>query len=348
MDGGFFWRDEAGAARGWANGDGDNSFAQLYRQAHQKVGMNRLGVAAILDWLTQRGGDADGLDAVLHDGTPMTPDNRDRVKGNLFLSFLFHDLRGRLDAQMRLCRAQGLGPFQPMPYGLSQAQKLNWLRSQSCIALNQVLEDWAAAVQMRPLSACPFARMARFAKSFFKGSSLYRRAEHDMVSISKTGSNTALHMCFSLVEAALRLQLEEEGQAWRAVLWRSRKELKTLASGSLGMIVTFLHASQLEPEGESAVNPTAGETCAFYLDEGPDGARLRLDPGPIRPFSTGHDRVYTGCPAFHVAGMIEMYLEWVLDIALAHGLDTNPEGRPATAALMGLRTDVSRVVHAAG
>lgn len=298
----------------------DGSFAQLYRQAHARGGLSRLGVGGLLDWLTRRGGDAQGVDALLDDGRPLTPDNRDRVKGNVFLSFLFHDLRHRLQARMDTARAAGDGPFAPLPAGLTQAQKLNWLRAQACITLNLVLDEWAAEIGNRPTPGCPFARMARFAKGFFKGSALYARADHDMVSISKTGSNTALHMCFSLVEASLHLGLDLPVDAWRDAMWRSRKELKTLAAGSLGMIVTFLHASKLEPEGESAVNPTTGEACAFRVEHGADGVRLRLDSRPITPFSTGHDRLYTGCPAFHVTGMIEMYLDWVLDLAIHHGV----------------------------
>lgn len=300
--------------------DADGSFAQAYRMAHARAGLSRMGVTGLLDWLAGRGGDADGIDARLEDGQPITPDNRDRVKGNLFLSFLFHDLRDKLAAHMQVAKSAGNGPFAPLPPGLSQAQKLNWLRAQACVSLNLVLDEWAAGLAARPASGCPFARMARFAKGFFKGSALYARADHDMVSISKTGSNTALHMCFSLVEASLHLGVDLGPAPWRAAMWRSRKELKTLAAGSLGMIVTFLHASKLEPEGESAVNPTSGEACAFRVDHDADGVRLRLDPRPITPFSTGNDRLYTGCPAFHVGGMIEMYLDWVLDLALHHGL----------------------------
>lgn len=306
------------------SGDGsaeaDGSFAQQYRQAHAKAGLSRLGVGAILDWLTRRGGDAQGIDTLLEDGAPLTPDNRDRVKGNLFLSFLFHDLRDRLRGHMDVARAAGTGPFAPLPSGLSQQQKLNWLRAQACISLNLVLDEWAVSLAGKPAPACPFARMARFAQGFFKGSALYARADHDMVSISKTGSNTALHMCFSLVEASLHLGLDLPADRWRDAMWRSRKELKTLAAGSLGMIVTFLHASKLEPEGESAVNPTTGEACAFRIEHASDGVRLRLDGRSITPFSTGNDRIYTGCPAFHVSGMIEMYLDWVLDLAIHHGL----------------------------
>jgi hypothetical protein len=300
--------------------EAEGSFAQLYRQAHAKAGLSRLSVATLLDWLTGRGGDASGIDGLITNGQPVTSDNLDRVKGNIFLAFLFHDLRHKLDAHMQAAKRAGTGPFAPLPPGLPQAQKLNRLRAQSCVSLNHVLDAWAAELGNRPAPACPFGRMARFAKGFFKGSALYARADHDMVSISKTGSNTALHMCFSLVEAALHLGLDLPANEWRAALWRSRKELKTLAAGSLGMIVTFLHASHLEPEGESAVNPTSGEACAFRLEQGADGVRLRLDSRPIKPFSTGHDHLYTGCPAFHVSGMIEMYLDWVLDIAAYHGL----------------------------
>jgi hypothetical protein len=300
--------------------EADGSFAQLYRQAHGKAGLSRLGVGAILDWLMRRGGDAQGIDTLLDDGLPLTSDNRDRVKGNLFLSYLFHDLRDKLHIHMEAARAAGDGPFAPLPKGLTQQQKLNWLRAQACISLNLVLDEWAADLAAKPTPACPFARMARFAQGFFKGSALYARADHDMVSISKTGSNTALHMCFSLVEASLHLGLDMAVPAWRDAMWRSRKELKTLAAGSLGMIVTFLHTSKLEPEGESAVNPTTGEACAFKVEHAPDGVRLRLDARSITPFSTGNDRIYTGCPAFHVSGMIEMYLDWVLDLAIHHGL----------------------------
>lgn len=316
MDGGAHLRLEQGIE----GGEADGSFAQLYRHSHGKAGLSRLGVAALLDWLTGRGGAADGIDARIEDGAPITPDNLDRVKGNVFLAFLFHDLREKLRAHMAAEKAAGTGPFMPLPPGLSQAQRLNWLRSQSCISLNRVLDVWAADLAGKPMPACPFARLARFAQGFFKGSALYARADHDMVSISKTGSNTALHMCFSLVEAGLHLRLDLPAAEWRDAMWRSRKELKTLAAGSLGMIVTFLHASHLEPEGESAVNPTSGEACAFRIEETEDGVRLRLDSRPIRPFSTGHDRLYTGCPAFHVAGMIEMYLDWVLDLAIHHGV----------------------------
>lgn len=313
--------------------EAEGSFAQAYRQAHAKAGLSRLGVAALLDWLTGKGGATEGLDDLLNDGSPITADNHDRVKGNLFLAFLFHDLRDRLRTHMAAARDAGNGPFAPIPAGLSQMQQLNWLRSQCCVSLNLVLDGWAADLATRPAPACPFARLARAAQGFFKGSTLYARASHDMVSISKTGSNTALHMCFSLVEAGLHLGLDLPEREWRGAMWRSRKELKTLAAGSLGMIVTFLHASQLEPAGESAVNPTSSEACAFRIDQAADGVRLRLDSRPIKPFTTGHDRLYTGCPAFHVAGMIEMYLEWVLDLVAHHGLFRPAQPRPVLAGL---------------
>jgi hypothetical protein len=99
------------------------------------------------------------------------------------------------------------------------------------------------------------------------------------------------------------------------------------------MIVTFLEAAHLHPHGDSAVNPTTHEGSPFRLvGEGAD-RRLDLRLDGITPMTTGHDRLFTGCPAFHVGGMIDTYLSWVLDIALHHGLNRQPAAVPMLNAL---------------
>ncbi|HYE49197.1 MAG TPA: hypothetical protein VEB20_06400 [Azospirillaceae bacterium] len=303
--------------------DAASSFARRYRTAHAEAGLERLHTPALLDAMAEHGpAEVAARVAGMKDG--ITAENVDRVTGNLVLSYLFRDLKPLLERRMAGARASRTGPFAAPPSWLSGPGRLNWLREASCVTLNAVLEEWAAALPQGRVPACPFARVARAAKSFFAGSPLYRRADHDLLSISITGSNTALHVCFSLVEAATYLGLDLPAEEWRRVLWRSRKEIATLASGSLGMIVTYLDGSHLHPHGNTATSPTSREHCAFRLEGRGADARLLLDAEAIRPFSTGHDRLYTGCPAFHVGGLIETYLDWVLDIAVAQGLNRQP------------------------
>ncbi|HYC02298.1 MAG TPA: hypothetical protein VED40_03345 [Azospirillaceae bacterium] len=314
MDGGGILTYLRGELAGAAS-----SFARRYRGAHQQAGMRRLAASGLLAHLAENG--LDGLAERLRDEQhDLSQENVDRVLGNLALAYLFRDLKPRLEQRMAEARALGIGPFAPPPAWMSGPARLNWLREQSCLTLNAVLQGWAPALAASTAPACPFARAARGAKALFAGSALYQRADHDLLSIATTGSNTALHVCFSLVEAAGHLGLRLPAEEWRGVLWRSRKEITALASGSLGMIVTYLTASHLHPHGDTATSPTHREDCAFRLKGEGETLRLTLEHTQVTPFSTGHDKVYTGCPAFHVTGLIETYLTWVLDVAVAQGL----------------------------
>ncbi|WP_148293962.1 hypothetical protein [Azospirillum sp. B4] len=314
------------------------SFARAYQEAHADAGIQRLAVTPVLEMMDLTG-DPDALDtylALAHADLTLSADNIDRLKGNLHLVFLFRDFRHRLGAAMGRMKDTGSGPFAALPSWMSAQHRFGLLRTAGCLGLNRELDAWMADLDARGATrgetrgapeapiACPFGRMARAASRFFKGSALYQRADHSVLSIAKTGSNTALHVCWSLVEAAYHLGVDLPPAEWRAMLWRSRKEIATLASGSLGMIVAFLEAAHLHPHGDSAVNPTTHEGSPFRLvGEGPD-RRLDLRLDGIHPVTTGHDRLFTGCPAFHVSGMIDTYLSWVLDIALHHGLNRQP------------------------
>jgi hypothetical protein len=302
-----------------------HSFARRYKDAHAAAGVTRIAMAPHLDRLLT--GRDDPLQVAQEwlgggDGR-LTNANRDRLTGNFLLSGLFFDLLPLLDRRMTDARQRLEGPFAPLPDDLCERDRLLLLRSASCVTLNEVLDAWAADIALNPSlaprSRCPVSRLFGAARRFFSRSDLYKRAGHDPVSLAKTGSNTAIHVCWSMIEAALSFDLAMPAAEWRGVVWRSRKEAITLASGSLGMIVRFLEASHLHPDQDSAVNPTSDQH-AFRLDQGADGLRMRLDPQFIQPFSTGNDRLYTGCPAFNVGGMIERYLEWSLEIALHHRL----------------------------
>ncbi|MDE1149051.1 MAG: hypothetical protein PW843_20995 [Azospirillaceae bacterium] len=307
------------------------SFARAYQEAHAAAGIQRLAVTPVLDLMDETG-DPDALDAYLaqaHADLTFSRDNVDRLKGNMHLVFLFRDFRHRLASAMERMKDTGAGPFAALPSWMDAHQRFGLLRTAGCLGLNRELDLWIADLDARggrdetPI-ACPFGRMARAARRFFAASPLYRRADHSVLSIAKTGSNTALHVCWSLVEAAYYLGVDLPADEWRALLWRSRKEIATLASGSLGMIVAFLEAAHLHPHGDSAVNPTTQEGSPFRLVGTGADRRLDLRLDGIAPVTTGHDRLFTGCPAFHVGGMIDTYLGWVLDIALHHGLNRQP------------------------
>lgn len=317
------------------------SFARAYQEAHAAAGIQRLAVTPVLEMMDMAG-DPDALDAYLaraHANLPLSSDNVDRLKGNMHLVFLFRDFRRPLARAMERMKDTGAGPFAALPTWMSAHHRFGLLRTAGCLGLNKELDDWIADLDARgapeaPI-ACPFGRMARAARRFFAGSALYKRADHSVLSIAKTGSNTALHVCWSLVEAAYYLGVDLPPAEWRAMLWRSRKEIATLASGSLGMIVTFLEAAHLHPHGDSAVNPTTHEGSPFRLvGEGAD-RRLDLRLDGITPMTTGHDRLFTGCPAFHVGGMIDTYLSWVLDIAIHHGLNRQPAAAPVLGSMLG-------------
>ncbi|MEE3626187.1 hypothetical protein UCD39_19740 [Nitrospirillum sp. BR 11752] len=342
MDGGVVSGLSSTESAGLETEAPSGSFARAYQEAHAAAGIQRLAVTPVLEMMDLTG-DAHALDAYLaraHADLALTSDNVDRLKGNLHLVFLFRDFRHRLVRAMERMKDTGAGPFAALPEWMSAHHRFGLLRTAGCLGLNKELDLWMADLEARgapqaPI-ACPFGRMARAAGRFFSASALYRRADHSVLSIAKTGSNTALHVCWSLVEAAYYLGVDLPPAEWRAMLWRSRKEIATLASGSLGMIVAFLEAAHLHPHGDSAVNPTTQEGSPFRLvGEGAD-RRLDLRLDGIAPVSTGHDRLFTGCPAFHVSGMIDTYLTWVLDIALHHGLNRQPAPAPALVPALGL------------
>ncbi|CAK0765037.1 hypothetical protein CCP2SC5_360026 [Azospirillaceae bacterium] len=302
---------------------GKKFFARRYKEAHSEAGIKRLSMAEALEQIVRGDSASEKIskDWLCPYKKELTTANYDRLQGNLFLSGMLVNLLPFLSQRMAEAKERGDGPFGVFQGEISQNEKLLLLRSACCITLNEVLDIWAKTTASKPIR-CPITRLYDVARRFFGGSTLYLDADHTPISLAKTGSNTAIHVCWCMVEAMLAFNLPLSPEECRDVVWRSRKEAMTLASGSLGMIVHFLEDSHLHPPHDSAVYPV-GDSGAFWLEETGAGLRMRLDPTHIKPFSSGNDLYYTGCPAFYIEGMIERYLEWVLDIALFHNLMKN-------------------------
>ncbi|MBF0372976.1 MAG: hypothetical protein HQL39_06100 [Alphaproteobacteria bacterium] len=329
-----------------ASEDQSCPFAQHYKQAHDEAGLIRFSLKPALRGLAA---DPDplysealfSLEALGFDMSELTPHNRDRLIGNTLLSFLFRDYHRYAKENFPLLKTFKAGLFAdearaPGPYASNRdmVSYFHHVRDANCNAMNSIVKAWLADIDrkiMRVMDSgeevSPTIAAYVQANRFLRHSELYKGAKHSLQSICLTGSNTALHLCWCLVEGAIFLTSYPTVEDYLALVRRSRKELLPLASGSLGMVVTYLDASGLHPHDGVASNPPGPDTHALKLQKDANGDDImRLDPGPIRPFMNPGDPYYTGCPAFYVGGMIETYLEIVCDVALHYNVFPVGEG----------------------
>lgn len=305
-------------------------FAKFYQNAHADAGLKRVSLTSLVRKLIRfpQALRRDGLFSLSwlgYDDSGMSRENADRVAGNVLISYLLSDYMGELKQVLDQSRADGSGlyglnirPSGPLAPA-AQESLFEAMRTASCDDFNLLVTQWAEKRRAEYLVSMkweeeptPQSLVAQQAARFFGETELYRSADHNFVSLLHSGNCTALHMCWALVEAAAYEARFTSVDEYCDLVRRSRKSLLPLAAGSLGMVVTYLEESGLHPHDGRAVHPTHHGQRAFVLQDG----LLQLREEFIKPFVHGDNVYYTGCPAFYVTGLIETYLESVLDLAV--------------------------------
>ncbi|WP_029007173.1 hypothetical protein [Azospirillum halopraeferens] len=320
-----------------------NDFAQAFAAAHADLGLARVSVTHILQRIAEDPAFLFGEElrsfggqCPVHAGT--NPEDRDKVAVNTLLAFLFHGLKTFMETHLP---ADGAGsiPLVPpprSPYREALADPaaraaappevlVSYLRDSTCHLLDEVITRWAAEVlaeeercrQQGGGSITTVAAASFVLRTILEGSELYQRAGYDMLSITKTGSHTAIHICWSLVEAAPLLVPGRDAAFYDDLVRRSLKQVVPLSVSSLGMLVHYMEASGMEPPDGLAIHLLPKDQTAFALD---DAGLIRLRAAPITPFRKPDEQHYTGCPAFYVPGLIKLYMDTVASIARDHGV----------------------------
>ncbi|MGQ9371081.1 hypothetical protein [Azospirillum sp. ST 5-10] len=336
-----------------------NDFAQAYLAAHADAGLTRVSVAHALHRIAA---DPAYLFTpefrALAGQCPVRPDTRpedaEKVVVNTTLALLYDSLRRTIVARLPLAPdGRLLLPAPPeSPYGVApdDAEGLArlapddlcaFLRDATCHLLDAVITHWAAGVfaeeeecRRQGEGITPTAAASFIVGQTLETSALYNKSGYDLLSITKTGSHTALHVCWSLAEAAPLLQPGRTAEHYDALLRRSLKQVLPLSMGSLGMLVRYMEGSHIEAQHHQATHVLPPHQEAFVLDEGGPEPFIRLATAPIVPTAKPGEQHYTGCPAFYVTGMIDLYMEVVLATAAQYGVydRLQERGRPAAGA----------------
>lgn len=331
-----------------------NDFAQVFAAAHGEAGLNRVSVAHILQRIAadpsflfsnelKRGAGqcpfhAAGGAAESPAGTALPQDDADKIAVNTLLALLFERLRDHIALKLPLGDSGvPLLPIPPRsPHGLDPADRAalaaapadvfcSVLRDATCHLLDGLISGWAADLiaeeeEFRTQGSGAISRDAAanfMLRTILEDSPLYQRAGYDMLSITKTGSHTAIHICWALVEAAPMLKPGLDAAAYDDLVRRSLKHVVPLSMASLGMLVHYMEASGIEPHDGLAVHRLPPDQTAFVLDE---SGLIRLNAEPITRFAKPGERFYTGCPAFYTTNLIKLYLDIVASIAMDYGV----------------------------
>jgi hypothetical protein len=209
------------------------------------------------------------------------------------------------------------------------------LRDATCHLLDGLITGWAIDLvreeeyfRSQGSGTISLEAAATFVlRTVLEHSSLYQRAGYDMLSITKTGSHTALHVCWNLVEAAPLLRPGLDAAAYDDLARRSLKQVLPLAMGSLGMLCQFMAAGKIEADDHQAIHPLRTDQSAFLYD--PDKDLIVLNTDLIEPTAMAGERHYTGCPAFYANGLINLYMEIVLTLAAQYGMYMRLQDRAA-------------------
>ncbi|HYE00334.1 MAG TPA: hypothetical protein VEH84_13200 [Alphaproteobacteria bacterium] len=315
-------------------------FNKRYVDAHAEAGLARVPLAPLLRRLREDPGLLDpatpfDLGRLGVDLTGLSQRNREELHVNLLLALLFEDLADYVRPRLlEHPKSFTEGPFEGrMPrrgrFGAEELRQayLADLRDASLAMVNSFIGYWQRGLAQQDfiLNAArqpPNLLTAAWRQLYalMDGSEYYRKAGYDITTIAVTGSNTALHICWSLVEVAPLLAPGSDAAGYEALVRRSRKEVLPLAIGSLGMLVTYMEASGLHPPSSLAVHPMPADQTAFRLESEAGGPVMRLQGAAVEPFRREGDGAYTGCPAFYVPGFIESYLDWVIAIAAHYGV----------------------------
>lgn len=322
-----------------------NDFALAYLAAHAEAGMTRINLSQVLNRIGEDPGYLFGEEFVnlagqcpVHAGTRQ--EDYDKVVVNATLAVLYDDLRAHITAGLPLDPDGRLILLTPpeSPHGLTPDDRealaaadpevlCGFLRDCSCTLLDALIRAWAVKV-MAEEERCrsegkEITTMA--AASFMLGnrletSELYVPSGYNLLSITKTGSHTALHVCWNLLESAPMLLPGRTAAEYVEILRRSVKHVLPLSMGSLGMLVQYMEATGIEAEDHQAIHVLPFGQTAFVYDADLDGGSIRLNLDAIRPEAKPGEHYYTGCPAFYVTGLIKLYLEIALAVATEYNV----------------------------
>ncbi|MBP2305485.1 hypothetical protein GBZ48_01490 [Azospirillum melinis] len=331
-----------------------NDFAQTFNTAHGEAGLGRVSIAHILQRVQTdpnflfsqefrqgagqcpfHAGKTDGT----AEGTAAIPqDDADKVAVNSLLALLFNRLRDHIAGKLPFdADGRPMLPIPPRsPHGLDPADRAamaaaapdvfcSVLRDATCHLLDGLITGWAVDLvreeeyfRSQGSGEISLEAAATFVlRTVLEHSSLYQRAGYDMLSITKTGSHTAIHICWAMVEAAPLLVPGQDAAFYDDLVHRSLKQIVPLSMSSLGMLVHYMEESGIEPPDGLAVHRLPKDQKAFILDA---NGLIRLNADPIVTFAKPGERYYTGCPAFYTTNLIKLYLDIVAGLALDYSV----------------------------
>jgi hypothetical protein len=331
-----------------------NDFAQSFNTAHGEAGLGRVSIAHILQRIQSdpnflfseefrqgagqcpfHSGKAEGAQA---GAAPIPQDDADKVAVNSLLALLFNRLRDHIAEKLPFdADGRPMLPIPPRsPHGLDPADRAamaaaapdvfcSVLRDATCHLLDGLITGWAVDLvheeeyfRSQGSGAISLEAAATFVlRTLLEHSPLYQRAGYDMLSITKTGSHTAIHICWAMVEAAPLLVPGRDAAFYDDLVHRSLKQIVPLSMASLGMLVHYMEESGIEPADGLAVHRLPKDQKAFILDA---NGLIRLNADPIVTFAKPGERYYTGCPAFYTTNLIKLYLDIVAGLALDYGV----------------------------
>ena len=331
-----------------------NDFAQTFNTAHGEAGLGRVSIAHILQRVQTdpnflfsqefrqgagqcpfHAGKTDGV----AEGAPSIPqDDADKVAVNSLLALLFNRLRDHIAGKLPFdADGRPMLPIPPRsPHGLDPADRAamaaaapdvfcSVLRDATCHLLDGLITGWAVDLvreeeyfRSQGSGEISLEAAATFVlRTVLEHSPLYQRAGYDMLSITKTGSHTAIHICWAMVEAAPLLVPGQDAAFYDDLVHRSLKQIVPLSMSSLGMLVHYMEESGIEPPDGLAVHRLPKDQRAFILDA---NGLIRLNADPIVTFAKPGERYYTGCPAFYTTNLIKLYLDIVAGLALDYSV----------------------------
>lgn len=314
-----------------------NDFALAYNAAHEKAGMTRISVSQILKKIDEDPNFLFGEEfGRLGGQCPVHPATRsedfDKVVVNTTLAMLYPSLVRHIVKRLPLAEDGALlMPAAPQsPYGVDPNDEAAMaaagpeivcaaLRDGMCHLLDAMIREWAIEIFAEEDRSRQSGEITASAAASFlleqklSTCELYAPSDYNLLSITCTGSHTALHIIWSLIESAPLLWPGRTDAEYDALLRRSGKHLSALAAGSLGMLVHYLGAAGIEADDHQATHVLPRDQRAFFLDfeADPEGIIL-LDPFVVKPSAQSGEHYYTGCPAVYTQGMIKFYIELAL------------------------------------
>ncbi|WP_207462453.1 hypothetical protein [Azospirillum sp. SYSU D00513] len=332
-----------------------NDFALTFLAAHEEAGMTRINLATLLHRIAESPDYLFGEELKSLGGhCPVHADTRredyEKVTVNTLLALLYGSLREHVIARLPLDADGRLQLPNPpdSPHGLDVADAdglaaaeperlVGFLRDSSCHLLDALIKGWVIKVMAEEERCRTVGEITETAAASFvlanalDSSLLYAPSGYDLLSITKTGSHTAMHVCWNLAEAAPLLRPGLTTAEYDDLVRRSLKQILPLAMGSLGMLVQYMEAGGIEAEDHQAIHPLPLNQTAFVYDGSQPGGLVVLDPALIAPTANPGERHFTGCPAFYANGTINLYMEIVLTVAAQYDVYRRVQARQAAA-----------------